>query len=1096
MIYDKERIEQLLEGYWYREPKEEWYVDNIDINKQQMMKYCQKGYKTLFIAMDSETWHKGSGNTGIYAGWEDTHKNLEEYKYFMSGVIASRPIEYLDEDIPQFIMKDTYSAIKKLGEFSFSLFKGKMIGITGTAGKSTCKTLLNELLEVNHTVNSTRGNHNTRTGVPLTVANAINNPDYLVLEMAISSLWMKSGGIAKTYIPDLALITSIDGGQNKTPYETAILKSKIAEGMHHNGKVILNRDMNEYFTVKSTIEKYNKNIVTYGFNNESDSIIERFEEYKDYTHVEASILGEPVSFNTFLSGKAMIENIIGVLTIIKLLDIPLESIMYKLENYQPNNGVQNFEHYKKNNGVTYTLINDSWNAMGISMLEGIKVLKTKSRFYKGKTIAILGRIIGLDKNEKEAKRQHELIAEELINSNIDLVYGHGKEMKYTMKKLPKHMIGGYYERAELLAYEVANIIEDDDLILIKGSVRNSNFKNVKKHLILYANSNTTHKVNAHKVPSKGYGVATFSVKTNKKVSYIGNQDVIQNQGLGGILIIHHILDLIFSKRLSLSDVYKPDKQAIKESKNPRSIPLNKKDEITLNQLLTSAIVTSSPNAILMLANTVIGSNNDSLKYIKETIKEIGANPRSALNITGRRISNKIQELSLNDLYLASKLLFNKYPFIKDILTKNNYVFKDKFYKSESNLFNYGIITHGFFYGQDHSIGTVLSKINGEEYITVVLGAKDAFHRDELIYNSIMHVTQGKSKHTKHDSIRKKRKSPFEMNIIGDTYFGEYYTKKRQAKDIDDALTSKGRHYSFDGIRDFLKTGDFNICNFEAAISDDDNAYLKQRKPYVLHASEEETARALKKEYIHLATLANNHLMDCNIEGLNRTIKQFEAENIYTIGAGNTQEEAEKPFVLNYNGQKYTIFNAYWYRRPMYREYDFYAIGNKPGVACINPSLYKQISKVKEEGAKVIVIAHWGVDFGKVQIKQREYAQLLEEAGADLIIGHGAHMMQSIEKINRTTVVYSIGNGIFNSNGEYDQRFVPPYSFIARLTITPENDLSLKLYPIYSNNKETFWQPRFLTEDEFKHCSQMLKQYGSIETIKTGYDQHYYYDIPL
>ena len=45
----------------------------------------------------------------------------------MSGVIASRPIEYLDEDIPQFIMKDTYSAIKKLGEFSFSLFKGKMI---------------------------------------------------------------------------------------------------------------------------------------------------------------------------------------------------------------------------------------------------------------------------------------------------------------------------------------------------------------------------------------------------------------------------------------------------------------------------------------------------------------------------------------------------------------------------------------------------------------------------------------------------------------------------------------------------------------------------------------------------------------------------------------------------------------------------------------------------------------------------------------------------------------------------------------------------------------------------------------------------------
>ena len=67
------------------------------------------------------------------------------------------------------------------------------------------------------------------------------------------------------------------------------------------------------------------------------------------------------------------------------------------------------------------------------------------------------------------------------------------------------------------------------------------------------------------------------------------------------------------------------------------------------------------------------------------------------------------------------------------------------------------------------------------------------------------------------------------------------------------------------------------------------------------------------------------------------------------------------------------------------------------MACINPSLYKQISKVKEEGAKVIVIAHWGVDFGKVQIKQREYAQLLEE-GSRFNYGHGAHMMQSIEKL--------------------------------------------------------------------------------------------------
>ena len=48
-----------------------------------MMKYCQKGYKTLFIAIDSETWHKGSGNTGIYAGWEEIHIKFRRIQIFL-----------------------------------------------------------------------------------------------------------------------------------------------------------------------------------------------------------------------------------------------------------------------------------------------------------------------------------------------------------------------------------------------------------------------------------------------------------------------------------------------------------------------------------------------------------------------------------------------------------------------------------------------------------------------------------------------------------------------------------------------------------------------------------------------------------------------------------------------------------------------------------------------------------------------------------------------------------------------------------------------------------------------------------------------------
>ncbi|MEJ7319347.1 hypothetical protein, partial [Staphylococcus epidermidis] len=81
----------------------------------------------------------------------------------------------------------------------------------------------------------------------------------------------------------------------------------------------------------------------------------------------ANILGEEIKVTTQLSGKAMAQNVVGVLTIVKLLDIPLSSVLEKLKSYQPNKGVQNIKSHQTHKGTNYTVINDSWNAVGISM---------------------------------------------------------------------------------------------------------------------------------------------------------------------------------------------------------------------------------------------------------------------------------------------------------------------------------------------------------------------------------------------------------------------------------------------------------------------------------------------------------------------------------------------------------------------------------------------------------------------------------------------------------------------------------------------------------------------------------------------------------
>ncbi|POC81311.1 hypothetical protein CRN61_00535, partial [Vibrio vulnificus] len=96
---------------------------------------------------------------------------------------------------------------------------------------------------------------------------------------------------------------------------------------------------------------------------------------------------------------------------------------------------------------------------------------------------------------------------------------------------------------------------------------------------------------------------------------------------------------------------------------------------------------------------------------------------------------------------------------------------------------------------------VLSKIDGEEYITVVLGAKDAFHRDALIANSIKKINEKDEYKEEIEEYKiNNNGNPVKINIIGDTYFGEFYTNIRKRQGKDDALATEGRNYSFDKIR--------------------------------------------------------------------------------------------------------------------------------------------------------------------------------------------------------------------------------------------------------------------------------------------------------
>ncbi len=308
-----------------------------------------------------------------------------------------------------------------------------------------------------------------------------------------------------------------------------------------------------------------------------------------------------------------------------------------------------------------------------------------------------------------------------------------------------------------------------------------------------------------------------------------------------------------------------------------------------------------------------------------------------------------------------------------------------------------------------------------------------------------------------------------INILGDTYFGEIYTEKRKARGQIDALQQYGYDYSFKKIKAFLGEHDLNIANFEAVFSLENQSPLGHKKPFILKADVEQTLAAFKNIHLNHVVLANNHLKDYGDRGLTYTLQQLDQANISYIGAGVNQKDAHNYFQLSFENKRYAIFNGYWHRDTAYLDYDFYALGHKSGVACLNGVLLEQIGRYRliHPEHKIIVICHWGVDFKPITKEQSKLATILIQAGADLIIGHGAHTIQPVQIINQKPVVFGIGNAVFNSNGEYEKHNALPFGCIARLDLS--KDL-LRLYPIYTNNLKTFWQPYPVDAEDFLKAS--------------------------
>ncbi len=252
-----------------------------------------------------------------------------------------------------------------------------------------------------------------------------------------------------------------------------------------------------------------------------------------------------------------------------------------------------------------------------------------------------------------------------------------------------------------------------------------------------------------------------------------------------------------------------------------------------------------------------------------------------------------------------------------------------------------------------------------------------------------------------------------------------------------------------GVRDPLFAADLAFANLETPLTNSpyptphkSETSIALKRDWIFKAQRSDAAMGLAGGGINIVSLANNHTLDYQADGLRDTIRKLESAGVMWCGVGETARAALAPRYVTVGEVTFAfIAGAHSSSTPP----GFFAAPGKFGVASAN-NLPLLLSAVRQARAKADVVAvslHWGVEMKPFPEKwQRAMAHRIIDAGADVIIGHHPHVLQGVERYKGKIILYSLGNFVFDSSPTSWQ------SAIAFIAFDPlSRNLSLKMLPV-------------------------------------------------
>ena len=395
------------------------------------------------VSTDSRTIDEASVFVAIKGEKFDGHNFIKEViekgaplvvaEFVPDGVDASKVI----------VVDDTLKALGKIANYNRRQFRGKVIALTGSSGKTTTKEELKVALSAFGKTYATKANFNNHIGVPRSLLDIDMSAEFVIIEMGMSAP-NEIAQLVKLTEPDLAVVTNVLPMHIeflKTIENIAKAKAEIFTGLTKNGIAIFNQDTNCADILRTEALKYTNNIFEYGKKN----------------HVEASFEVEDEAMHSYYNGWCVLEAV-------KALGLDVNVGAKAISGFGALEG-----RGKKYNlniaGKNVVLVDNSYSAGPDATVLAVESLGKMT--VSGRKIAVIGKMAELGDYTVEA---HKKVGVALNENKIDVVIGVCEEAKIILAELADNVEKYYFDNIDGLSeFLLSQILSDGDVVLIKGS---------------------------------------------------------------------------------------------------------------------------------------------------------------------------------------------------------------------------------------------------------------------------------------------------------------------------------------------------------------------------------------------------------------------------------------------------------------------------------------------------------------------------------------------------------------------------------------------------------------------------------------------------